>query len=263
MTNALITEQNWQDFVGPTIDGEQKGHGLVPRDWQSHPLGCYAAESEFPDSMLIPENEWEERLKELRAKRAGLLDLRNASGGKLDSLNQGKYPLCWAFSTTKCVMYLEAIEGQSVEKLSAWWLAGRETGWRSRGGWGSASLDRAVKDGIPTYNAAPSFDKKYDNPEVKANAARRKVQEWWAGSEDRDKRRHQFNTAMLLSLPCIGDWNFWSHSTSVIDLKKIGTSVVDNSWSNSAGDHGLYYIEKNHGVPDGLWIPRVMTAATA
>lgn len=258
---ATISEHNWQDFVQPTIHGEKKGHGLVARDWKEHPLGSFEGESEFPDSLLIPENEWQARLDEIRAKKAGLLDLRNASGGALDSLDQGQHPFCWCFSTTKAVMYVEAIEGQKVEKLSAWWLEAQAANWHSRGGSGDESLSTAVKLGIPTYDKCPSWDKKYDTPEVKENAALRKVTEWWAGSDDRDKRRHQFITAMLLRLPCIGDWNWWSHSTAVIDLVSLAKSVVDNSWSNKAGDNGLYYIDKNGGIPDGIWIPRVMRAA--
>ncbi len=262
---ATITEENWQQFVEPVVDGEKKAHGLVMRNWKKRPLGHYASESEFPDDLLIHEDEWEDRLKEQWANKASLIDLRNASGGKLDSLDQGQHPFCWCFSTTKCVMYIEAIEGQKVEKLSAWWLEGQAADWHSRGGNGSESLDAAVKLGIPTYDKCPSWDhKKYDTPEVKANAALRCVTEWWAGSRDTAKRRKQAFTAWCIGLPIIGDWDFWSHSTAVPARKSVkGASVVDNSWSNSAGENGLYYITKNDGIPDDIWIPRVIRAAAA
>ncbi len=64
----------------------------------------------------------------------------------------------------------------------------------------------------------------------------------------------------ILGLPCITDWNFWSHSVCAIKAKQwkpVPQLIIDNSWGEDAGDRGLYTLEGNHSRPDGLWIPRV------
>ena len=83
--------------------------GLVPRNYATHPVGCYAFAPEFPASELVPESEWADRLAENRRTKSGLLDLREARYDVLRSLDQDGLGLCWAFSTTKAVMYLRAV----------------------------------------------------------------------------------------------------------------------------------------------------------
>src|SRR6476659_795611 len=48
--------------------------GLIPRNYKKHPVGYQAFAPAFPDSELIPEAEWADRLAENRAKKAGLLE---------------------------------------------------------------------------------------------------------------------------------------------------------------------------------------------
>lgn len=82
MSEIIISDDNWQAFVNPVVDGEQRMTGLVPRDYATHPIGCYAAAKPF-DLPLIPESEWEERLQARIAAKAQLSDVRNKGmGGK-------------------------------------------------------------------------------------------------------------------------------------------------------------------------------------
>src|SRR4051812_35839675 len=86
--------------------------GLIPRNYATHPVGCYAFAPVFPESELVPESEWADRLADNRRTKSGLLDLREAHYDVLRSLNQDGLGLCWAFSTTKAVMYLRAVMNQ-------------------------------------------------------------------------------------------------------------------------------------------------------
>src|SRR2546423_4116906 len=89
-----------------------KKTGLVPRDYRTHPVGCHACAQPFPDDLLVPEGEWAGRLALQQANKASLLDLREANYAALKSLDQNGYGLCWAFSSTKAVMYTRALAGE-------------------------------------------------------------------------------------------------------------------------------------------------------
>ncbi len=144
--------------------------------------------------------------------------------------------------------------------LSAWWVAGKVKSWRDEGGWGGESLSQVVKDGVPAMSFCPSYRSSFDTTDCRANAALHRCTEWWEGSDDPVKARRQLFSALILGLPCITDWNFWSHSVCAIKAKQwkpVPQLIIDNSWGEDAGDRGLYTLEGNHSRPDGLWIPRV------
>lgn len=238
-----------------------RGMGLDRDGLKAHPL--FANADEFPDDMLVPEAEWEERLKEQQAKRGTLLDLRKASKGALDSLDQGHYGLCWAFSSTKAAMYTRAIAGEPIIKLSAWWVAGEIKAWRDQGGWGEASLEHIINKGVPRYDLCPSYDRKYDTDACKADAMQHRVTEWWEGSDNADKARHQMISAFLLGFAPVIDLNAMGHSMcgcALADLKP--TVVYDNSWGMGNKD-GLYVGKGAYARPDGLVIPRVSRPTSA
>lgn len=235
--------------------------GLIPRDWRSFPSGCYAGVPTAPEDWLIPENEQEERLKEQQANLASLWDLREANYDVLKSLDQDGLGLCWAFSTTKAVMYLRAIMGAPPERLSAWWVAGKVKRWQDQGGWGSESLDQIRSGGVPTEALCPSYKSSYDTPAVAADAATRKVIEWYDGTEDRDMNRKIMISAFLRGLPPVLDYNHLSHSMCGCVLKSINPLEVwtDNSWNDidQYGPKGCYKLTGTKAIPDGVVVPRV------
>ena len=237
------------------------GKGLIPRDYSTHPSGYAAAAQSPTDAMLVPEDEWEERLKEQKANRASLLDLRKAYYSVLKSLDQTHYGLCWAFSTTKAIMYLMAIMNSPKVRLSAWWVAGKIKGWRDQGGWGSESLDFIAANGVPEESFCPYYRSKFDTPETRTNAALHKAIEWWDGSEDRDRNRSIMISAFLLGLPPVLDLNWLGHSMCGCNLESINPLIVnaDNSWNeiNDFGPDGLYRLTGNKAIPDGIVVPRV------
>lgn len=262
MAASIINDRNYHKFQNVVIGGELKGRGLKPRDWQAYPPGCFAWAEPFPDAMLIPDDEINSRIEYQKEQKASLLDLREANYDALKSLDQDSLGLCWAFSSTKAMMYLRAIMGEPALPLSAWWVAGEVKGWRDEGGWGGESLEQIVSAGAPVLNYCPKYDKSYDTAECKDNAKLHKCTEWWEGSTDPDKAMHQMFSAWLWGLPCICDYNFLSHSMCGIAAEAYRPTpkvVMDNSWGEKAGDKGLYRIQGLKCQPNGLWIPRVQT----
>ena len=232
--------------------------GLIPRDYARHPVGSMAFAPAFPDSELIPEDEWPARLEANRKNKAGLLDLREAHYETLRSLDQDGLGLCWAFSSTKAVMYVRARMNAAMVRLSAWWVAGKVVGWRDQGYWGSASLAQIVKEGVPAESYCPSYKSSYDTPDCRANAATHKVTEWWDGSNDPTLATKQCVSSLLRGIPCVVDLNDMGHSMCAIDIGSLSPLeiIYDNSWGEQ-GEKGLYRGRGARARPDGLVIPRV------
>lgn len=239
--------------------------GLVPRDYGTHPKGCFAFAEPFPDEMLIPEDEIQDRIDYMTAQKATLLDLREQNYSILKSLDQDGDPFCWGFSSTKANMYIRAIMGSPV-RLSAWYVVGKVLNWGSRGGFGGESLAQIVKGGAPDEAHCPDYSRRYDTADIAANAALHRCTEWWEGSEDPEKALHQSVSAFLRGLPTIEDFDHMSHSMCCVWMPKWkGTKekIADNSWGEDAGDRGLYRLTDWKAQPNGLWIPRVQTASAA
>ena len=242
------------------------GYGLVPRDYDTHPKGCFAfAPEEYPDDLLVPESDIDGLLQELIGKKDDLLSLREAKFSVLQSLDQNGFGLCWAFSSTKAMMYLRAIQNEPDEILSAWYVAGKVKGWRDQGGFGGESLNFIAKSGVPAMSFCPDYHSRNDTPECEANAKLHVAGSWWECSEDPQKAFHQACSAYIrFMVPTIQDFDWLSHSMCVPSFHayKSPHSSADNSWGNQ-GDKGLYDLKGKHALPNGCWIPRVIRPAAA
>lgn len=80
---VVIHDGNYQQFLSATVDGEQKGFGLIPRDYSTHPVGFYASAPPYTavDMPLIPESEWSERIRDKVASKSQLSDIRLVGDG--------------------------------------------------------------------------------------------------------------------------------------------------------------------------------------
>jgi len=237
--------------------------GLIPRNYSTHPVGCYAFAPEFPAEELVDESEWADRLAENRKTKSGLLVLRTDHYETLKSLDQDGLGLCWAFSTTKAVMYTRALMNEPPVVLSAWYVAGQIKGWRDEGGWGAASLQFIVETGVPALSLCPAYRSSYDTAETRANCANHKVVEWWDGSDDPRLAQKQLVSMLLKRVPCVVDLNDMGHSMCAIDIESLNPLriIFDNSWGEQ-GDRGLYVGQGARARPDGLVVPRVSVPST-
>lgn len=238
------------------------GTGLIPRPLKKFPIGCFAYAAEFPDSELIPDSEWSERFEKMRSDKTGLLDLRKEYYDILHSYDQNGFGLCWAFSSTKASAYHRVLSGLTPMRLSAYWVAGQVKGWRDQGGWGAESLEMLVGSGAPVESYCPKYSRQYDTPDARANAALHKVTEWWDGSDNPTKAQKQLVSMLLQGRPCVVDLNVMGHSMCAIDIGSLNPLeiIYDNSWGDG-GEDGLYRGRGAYARPDGLVIPRVVTAS--
>lgn len=247
-----------------TPSGPPPGYstGLIPRDYSINPGGYLSYAPVAPDDWLVPESEYQSRLDFQQANRGSLYDLRTRWYDDLKSMDQDGYGLCWAFSSTKAVMYVRAAMGEPRARLSAWWVAGKVVNWRDQGYWGSASLEQITQAGVPTEAMCPAYKRQYDTPAVAADAAQRKVIEWYDGTEDRERNKAIMISAFLLGLPPVLDFNWLGHSMCGCRLVSLSPLTIDcdNSWGETSqyGEKGLYRITGNRCIPDGIVVPRAV-----
>lgn len=265
-TEIIIHDGNYQDhldYVCP--DTGPKSKGLVSRNFSTHPVGCYACAKPF-DLPLIPESEWQSRLDALIAAKAQLSDVRmtaGPNGGMIPSRDQDSYGYCWAHSSTSAALYVRAVNNQPYADLSAFAVAAIIKNWRDEGGWGAESLEFIAQRGIPTSEFWPqqSMNRSNDNPNTWNNAALHKFTEWM--DLDPNNVKAQLVTALLMGMPVVVDYDWWSHSVCAIDLVSLNPFRIriQNSWGDGWSDRGMGILEGSKAIPDSALAARVMTAS--
>lgn len=293
----VIGEDNWQKHcLDVFIDNKRMSRGLVPRDYTTHPVGCYARGYAFgmravDDVPLIPMEEWPERIAEREAKRSQISDVRlTANGGRpIPSLDQDGYGYCWTHSATMALILLRALAGLAYVRLSAFAIACIIKNYQDQGGWGAAALDFLVNGftrggrhylGVPSVDFWPekSTSRANDNEQTWSNALLHTVTEGFidveAAAYDRQLSAQQVGSCSLANLPVIGDFNWWGHSVCIMDIvdvypdrsardiRRYGTRII-NSWKDAWGVLGTGVLKDSQAFPDGATCPRVPKISNA
>ncbi len=238
--------------------------GLIPRDYDTHPVGYLACAKPF-DLPLIPEAEWQSRLDEQVLTHSQLSDIRNRgmNGNPIPSRDQDQYGYCWAHSSTSAALILRAIANGPYKDLSAFAVACIIKGYRNQGGWGAESLEWIAENGIPTSATWPqrSVARSNDNPAMRAEAAENKFTEWM--DLDPNNVKPQLVTCLLSNIPVVVDFNWWSHSVCALDLVSLSPFSIRiwNSWGDSWSQNGTGILTGRKAIPDGAVAPRVIMAS--
>ena len=267
----IIGDHNYMDFIGKDtiVDGERKGKGLIPRDYQENPVGSYKATKPFDPSeiALIPREQWSERIADMVAKKSRTNDIREAAN--IEVLDQNGQGYCWAYSTTMAVMMARMLANQPYVRLSAHSVAWTIKNGRDQGGWGCESADFIQERGIMPVSIWPEKSmngRTYNTPENWKAAEPFKIAEAWMDLTPRQYDRNltfdEFMTLLLSNIPCVGDYNWWGHSVCVLDPHEIDKSKslsdpnrwgvgLPNSWGTGWATNGYGIIKGNKAIPDG------------
>jgi hypothetical protein len=130
-----INSRNYRRHISPTVAGEVKKCGTIPRDFMRCPLG-YIAHARAWDLELIPESEWQARLDEQIKDKAQLSNVRDTgmNGQPIPSRDQNGKGFCWAHSGVSAHLIARAVMGEPYADLSAYALACIIKKYRDEGG---------------------------------------------------------------------------------------------------------------------------------
>lgn len=250
----------------PTVDGQPKGHGLVPRDYRTFPAQMFAAPP--ADMKLIPTAEYADRVKDQADQKSSLEDMID-----WPSLDQNGQGFCWMYSTTGVVMAVRTVNNLPYVRLSAHAGACKVKNFRDEGGWCGLSAKFYREVGCPSVAFWPekSMSRSYDKPEVWANGALHKIAEDWVDLTrdvyDQQLTLQQLDTCLLCNVPCATDFNWWSHSVFMGRLVQVEAGSfgrrIRNSWTDSWGEKGWSTLRGSKAVPDSALAVRASVLSAA
>ena len=229
---------------------ELEGNGLIPRDYDTHPVGYFCPPMEAMEGMVLyPEDEWVDRINEKWANESWPLHhiKRGKFGKPCPNYYQNGWGFCWYYSTAHAMTGIRTMMGLPYVALSPFAAAYLLRGGKNQGGWGGESAEDCMNNGIPEDEVAPNLKTPVRNtPELQASRARHKLQEIYmdlqAAKYDRKMSRKQYVSAMLQNCVCINDYPFWSHSVCATALKADSAgnieSVIWNSHDPNGNDTG-------------------------
>lgn len=146
-----ITDKNFQDYSMPVayIDehgGRVSDSGYISRDFEEQPRGSVPEIIPFPDELLIPRDEWKERIEEKERKKQRLTDKCLAAGDIW--LNQKPSWYCWCYCVVQGTMAALIEQGDPARRLVPESVAGPIMGYRKKGSWPSKAVEYAARHGI-------------------------------------------------------------------------------------------------------------------
>lgn len=241
--------------------------GLVPRDFRRFPVGHLPMARPF-DLALLTDQQIEEAIRKKDAEKSWLQDIRDRgdNGGRIKSLDQNGQGYCWAYSSTAAAMLARSDAGLPYKRLSGHMIACIIKNYRDEGGWNSLSCEFAAVHGIASVETWPekSMSRSNDTPAMREEARTRRVMEYMDLDDSGANLKRQLATALCNNMPCMVDYNWWSHSITACRLVSWNPFKIRiwNSWTDSWSDAGMGDLEGSRAIPNGSIAVRV-TGETA
>lgn len=179
-----------------------------------------------------------------------------------ENLDQDGQGYCWAYSTGHAIMVRRMALHLPHVRLNPHSVASKIKGGRDEGGWCGLSLKFMREHGIaeegdgpnqwPKQKYGASLNKRWDNPEFKAAAARFRITDDWYdlgrpeyGQQLKDD---QLSTCLSDLCPSPVDYDEWSHSIAALRWARVERAyyapLILNSWKGW-GRRGLAIIQKS------------------
>ncbi len=256
MSMIEINDVNWQnhvDHVGD--DGLLRKRGLIPRNYSSHPLGCYASIPPLTGIPLMTDDEIQAAIVRKNAEKSWLSDAREVGmyGSRIPSRDQNGKGYCWFHSGVSANLLVRARDNQPYADLSAYAGACIIKNYRDEGGWGAEGVDWQQANGVPTSKTWPqqSMSRSNDTPAMRAEAALYKPTGVWADMKPKDNRA--LATCLCKNDPVVVDFDWWSHSICAMKLISWNplSILIWNSWGDSWSENGAGVLSGSKASPDG------------
>ena len=251
-----INDENYLDHVDHVgDDGQQRVRGLIPRNYKTHPVGCYASIPPMTGLKLMTDSEIEAAIRRKNIDASWLSDHRDRGmfGSRIPSRDQNGKGYCWFHSGVSANLLVRARDNQPYADLSAFSGACIIKGYRDEGGWGAEGVEWQQENGCATSKTWPqqSMARSNDTPAMRAEAALYKPTGVWADMQPRDNRA--LATCLCNNDPVVVDYNWWGHSVCACKLISWNPFkiLIWNSWSDSWSEFGMGELAGGKATPDG------------
>ena len=213
--------------------------GYIPRDYQSHPLGS----SEFTVK-------WDEQAMPLLSRKEAVeLAKQNIAKGT-DPLSlcfkwnvlpmwQNGLGYCWIYAAVMGLKVGFAHSGQPVPDLEPTAPGALIKGYRDRGGNAFQAFPHLAEHGVPTkeYWKQHALDRRYDTPEMRENARKHLVVQWFELPDNSDQHKW---TALAYNFSIWSGYMNIGHAmlSARLEEDSRGNPVAldINSWSREASE---------------------------
>lgn len=254
----IIIDDTTPEHVYATPPGYSRGLELGRR---TTPFGAMRASIPFPQELLIPESEWEARIKEREERKTRLSDLVDQAGLPCKDQNGTNY--CWINAPVHCIEIMRVVQNQRPVILSPASCGAPIKNFRNVGGWGEEGLAWIAEHGVCPVEKWPAnaIDRRYYTEDNKTLARRYRCTEWM---ELRPRNHAEMVSCLLLGFPVACGFNWWSHETTAYEPVWLDGEFGirhRNSWGMNYGDRGYFVLRGSKKLADDAVSPRVVTAA--
>lgn len=260
-----IDDTNYFQFARDmVINNELKTRGLLERDWDKEPFGSLPFAAQFPRELLIPRNEWDDRIEQQEKDKSRISDLLDQAG--LSVLDQNGTNYCWINAPVHCVEILQVIQNEPLVRLSPASCGGPIKNYKNVGGWGTEGLRYIVEHGIVPQNEWPpnAIKSSYDTPATRELRKKFQVYEWF---DLRPRNEDELISCLLHNIPVAVGYNWWSHEVTAIDAVALGNGKygirINNSWGRNWGEKGRGILSGTRHLPDDACCPNTVTPRAA
>jgi len=202
--------------------------------WETPELRAAAGSFSDIGVPLIPEREWDDRIRQIEKDQATIPELCDAFG--LDVLNQGRTNYCWINAPARCAEIIRLQETGRVLSYSPASAGGPIKGFRNVGGWGSQGLAYMRENGMNLTEDWPdnAISRSYFTAENREKAKRHVVLEYYV-----IESWEEMGSCILAGIPTANGYPWWGHEVTGVQLKTGDHDlVIDNSWGTGWGDRG-------------------------
>lgn len=244
----------------PAIGGD--GHGLIPRNYSTHPAGYFCRTFGAVSFPLIPRSEWSARIKHMEETKSRLSDvLRIANNGNpIKALFQNGWGYCWVYSCGHAMTASRAVANLPYVELSPFAVGHIVKNGANQGGWCGLSAEYVMKHGMPSTKTWPNLKAglSQNTAEMRAEALRYRVTDGFidldAPAYDRSLTFDQLMTLLLNRVPVQVDFNWWGHSVCALDPVETEPGAFGIRILNSHGEiyeEQLMVLKGSRAIPDG------------
>lgn len=222
------------------------------------PTGFGSVASEFPQALMIPENDVPAMIQEIEER--GMRQSERMINAQIPPKDQQQTNYCWGNAPAHAMEWHRMLQGQSYKALSAASVCAPINSFRNQGGSGTDALEYMSEFGINTEEEWPAnaIDRRLYTAENKQKAMKNRATQWI-----RITTKAQL-TSYLLRLQGITSvgYPWWSHEVSCVEPIMLDGVVAyrdRNNWGKQFGYNGFFIVRGSRMNFDECIAPLLVT----